>query len=790
MIRMLRVIRAAVVSLAVLNLAAEAARAGAAAVPTAETAGVEVGFAGVYRTGSWTPVTVVFSDAAAAPQAVRVAAEDPDGQQVWSPPASVVAEPGGRALARLAVRFGRPFPGIMVETVSGPGAAAIAGPTGPVRQQLPTPLPSSESVFLTLGDLPAADRASRLLSREDGSRPRVVACGADAVSAGMLPGPDARGYDGVDTIIVCGRIGATLDERATRGIDAWVRQGGQLVLLSGTTAVALSEAVNGAARWLPGEVSRLVPVRRGNAIETYARASRPLEKSAVANLQIPLFRQPQAIEGSVETFEGRGPGDLPLVVRRAYGLGTVVWAGVDLDGPPFTNWSGSESFLVELVRGRRAARDAGRSGETMRGALDLAGQLRQTVDRFIGVAPIPFEVIAGLGALYVACLYPLDWWLVSGRRRAGPPAARPWLAWVSLPLVVIAASGVAWSAGDRWKGRAWRTSAAEMVDLDLESGLLRAVGFLGLWSPENAALDIHAELGALELARKVTPSAAAVPSGDAGARDRGAGETAAVSWFAPSGRGIGATDAAAAHPSLAARDYTYGDTLATFSGVPVAASSSRLFEAEIVAHGAGAVSSTLAKEGQGTLRGAVVSRLPFELRECVLMHAGWLYDVGTLGPGASFEPASTRGPRSLAGALTRRALIKDREVAARWDLAERDPLRILEVAGFHAAAGGSGYTSREPGRLARLDLSPLLPLDRAVLVGRGPAAVRWTCHVRPSTGGQATGGPAGPSGLPSAAERVCLWRIVIPLERQPEPTSAPASSRPSPATVLEAPSRP
>ncbi|MFM8892509.1 MAG: hypothetical protein ACKOTB_12965, partial [Planctomycetia bacterium] len=674
--------------------------------PAARDVAVDVGFAGVFRTGSWTPVTVTF------------------------PSASAAAETGG-----------------------------IRGrPENTVRRALPPPMPSSESVFLSLGDLPAAERASRLLSREDGSRPRVVTWKADAVADGSLPGPDALGYDGIDTIILAGRVAAVLDPRAARGIDAWVRQGGQLVVLSGTTAVALSRAENGAAAWLPGEVARTVPVRRANAIETYARASRPLEKAAVAGLQVPLFRQPQEISGSVETFEGRGPGDLPLVVRRAHGLGTIVWAGMDLDGPPFTNWSGSESFLVEMIRGRRAAREAGRSGETLRGSLDLAGQLRQTIDRFAGVSPIPFEVIAGLGALYVACLYPLDWWLVSGRRRAGPSARRSWLAWVSLPLLVVAASGVAWSAGERWKGRAWRTNAAEMVDIDVQSGLLRVVAFLGVWSPENATLEIAAE--PVRLGQK-----------------RGA---AAVTWFAPAGRGIGATDAAAPHPSLAARDYGYADSLGRFEGVPIAASSSRLFEGEIVSELAdAAVSSTLVKEGQGTLRGSVVSHLPFPLEDCMLMHAGWVYDVGVLGPGASFDPASTRGPRSLAGALTRRTMNKDREVAARWDLAERDPSRILEIAGFHAAAGGSGYTSLESGRLARLDLSPLLPLDRAVLVGRGPAAVHWACRVNASEGGTDQGEPPAPA-------RVSLWRIVIPLDPQAETARASASPRPSPAAAIEA----
>jgi hypothetical protein len=76
------------------------------------------------------------------------------------------------------------------------------------------------------------------------------------------------------------------------------------------------------------------------------------------------------------------------------------------------------------------------------------------------------------------------------------------------------------------------------------------------------------------------------------------------------------------------------------------------------------------------------------------------------------------------------------------------------------AAGGAGYTALEPGRLARLDLSPLLPLDRAVLVGRGPPLVDWTCVAGPVAGG-------APAATPAVSGAAPLWRIVISLGAAP-----------------------
>ena len=773
-------------------------------VVTADTVAAEaydlrVGFDGVYRTGSWTPLTVSFpatagsGPSAAGPQALAAWVEDPDGQFVRSPEVPITRDADGNALARLTVRFGRPNGRVLIETVSAAVSDASRGSPSmtdarelfelPAVEQslLPAPIPATDTVMLVLGDLPASERASRLMAREDGTRPRVVTIKpplttADAAGASSL-GRTAHDFDGADSIIVCGRTVGAFEPEVLRGVDDWVRQGGQLILTAGVSAIELGQEDSLAADWLPGPVSKLVPLRRGNAIETFSRASRPLDKAAIAGLSVPLFHDPQNIAGVVEAFEGRGPADLPFVVRRAHGLGTIVWVGLDLDRDPFRDWSGSDSLLVETLRGRRAARDAGRTGETARGTLDLAGQLRQAIDHFPGVSPIPFELIAGLGILYVACLYPLDWWLVSSRRRGGPTGGlrSSWLAWLTLPLLVAAASGLTWAAGQRFKGTRWQTSAASLVDLDAGDGLVRVASFAGIWSPVNARLDLTVRPGTV--LRSSGPSDPPQP-----ARSDGRWQAADVSWFAACGRGIGGTDASAAHPSLAADDYGYGGSAERLDAVPIAASSSRLFETEVIGSSPQPpVESTLTKEGQGTLLGAVTSRLPFPLEGCVLAHGGWLYEVGTLASGQTFTPGVDRGPRSLAGAVTRRTLNTEREIVLRWDLAERDPFRILEIAGFHAAAGGSGYTSLESGRLARLDLSPLLPLDRAVLVGRGPSLVDWEYRPRSLTDDDLS------SEVPPQTGQTALWRIVIPLVPPVAvaPSSKPASSPPPTPTFTD-----
>jgi hypothetical protein len=58
-----------------------------------------------------------------------------------------------------------------------------------------------------------------------------------------------------------------------------------------------------------------------------------------------------------------------------------------------------------------------------------------------------------------------------------------------------------------------------------------------------------------------------------------------------------------------------------------------------------------------------------------------------------------------------------------YDPLNRDSLGLIRAITFHEAAGGREYTGLGNFSLSRSDFSPLLPLNRAVLLGRvaGPA---------------------------------------------------------------------
>jgi len=692
---------------------------------------VAAGFGGRWKVGSWTPLVVSATGGGLeAGQEVRIWVEDDDGQFVRSP-AVRATQVGDRVEARLCVRFGRPSGRYRVEVTSPGGGAATT------EDRLADPIVSTDHVIVAYGDLPSVARAARLVDRDRGGTTVVVSDTPPHAAS-----ESQRSFDAADAIVISGHAATRLPVDVREGLDAWVRDGGSLVFVCGASAAEAAATGSPVSGWLPGAFEKLVRLRRLGPIEAYARAGGLVDRVPADGVPVPRFAGPTPGIVLVSAVEAGGG---PVVARWAHGLGTVTWLGLDLDAEPLRGWSGCDTLLAAALGGRSRGGLDQRSSEQA-GMPDMAGQLHAALDTFPAaatsadratagqkVSPVPFEVIAGLGLLYVLCLYPLDWWFVSKQ-------GRPWIAWLTLPVLAAGFTAAAWGLKGQWGGgREAIARTADVIDVDAGSGRIRGTSWLAVLSPVNDRLDVAVE-GA-------TGTACA---------DR----QAAVTWWGVAGRGFGGLDAAVGHPSLAAADYGYGGSLAALDDVPIAAAASRLFEAEWSGCAdVPVVTSSLAVTSQATLAGAVSHHLPFPIENCRLLHAGWLYDVGTLRPGDRYDTATGRGPRSLASALTRRAAAKDRETALTWDPTNADVARIIEVAAFQGAAGGTAYTGLDAGRLGRLDLSPLLAVDRAVLVGtvaEGVPASRWDI-----------GGAAGPMAAAAAAPPLC--RIVIPLAAEAVP---------------------
>ncbi len=699
-----------------------------------EVISADIGLNAITRAGHWNPVTLHLPKALveSPTRYVAVEATDPDGQWLRSPLVRPVLINNTTWSARLLVKLGNRNTTIKAVVIDQENSDSRASPQEQVIEstvlQIPKPVESSQEILFLLGDLVNAKRVTRLAAREDGSRMLVISPKPEAVSIPVSPafGPAGLMFDGVDQVIICGNaIKQGIPDEQLLELDAWIRQGGDMLFIAGTSLPSALLASPAIKPWLPGTFDRLIPLRRTAALETYARASRPLARRAIETLQIPIFDNSSDIQGVIEASVGIAKTDPPLVVRRAYGFGQITWIGVDLDTQTFRSWSGTDSLLLNLLDIQNSGNPDGRAGEVRRGGLDLAGQLRLAIDHFIGVSVIPFELIALISLLYVGAIYPLDWWIARRSEQFR------WVTWLALPLIVLGFTGITWSTSKRFKADGWQIHTAGLFDIDQVTKTCRASSFAGIWASDNGHFDLS-----------VSPAKGTFKDD----------VRSVASWFAAAGRNIGGPDALSPHTSLAGTPYEYGPAASELQNIPIAAASSQLFEAKwfgrLPTH---PIQSTLSRTGQGTLRGTLTSQLQTPLQDCVLMHAGWLYDVGTLHPGKTFDLDTGRGPKSLGAVLTKKRAVKDRNVSARWKSEDRDIIRILEVAGMHRATGGAEYTGLQSGRLEHIDMTRLLGLNRIILVGKGPPATKWTPQKKVESKDKSF----------KDAGNTTLWRIVL-----------------------------
>ena len=97
----------------------------------------------------------------------------------------------------------------------------------------------------------------------------------------------------------------------------------------------------------------------------------------------------------------------------------------------------------------------------------------------------------------------------------------------------------------------------------------------------------------------------------------------------------------------------------------------------------------------------------------------------------------TSTQRELAGYMTGATKVNTKSINtqyeeshtehADYDPLDRDPVSIMRMLTFHREAGSTLYTGLENGALRNFDWTPLLDLDRAVLIGAiHKPVMRWT----------------------------------------------------------------
>lgn len=717
---------------------------------------VTVGITGHYRTGSWTAIRLQPTVVGEGDETLIETVDGEGTRTVYRHDYAVGASrfgycvPGGEAVPLIVRGGSRAAPLLRTRF---PESDAPANGPAMVPLEMPWVVVFGDPVGLpTVG-------ANELLGRA----PQVAA----SLPANPEQLPDSvLGYDGVDMIVVnaSGRqLLSRLSPDQSQAITDWVLGGGRLLIGLGETAAELIDAAPWLLSLLPLERSDLSTLQlMPSGFETYLSSPDLTQLGRFEGARLPDRMGQVMVDGRTASRE-----KVPLAVEYVAGLGRVIAVAVDLDRAPMAQWP-NRLELIERLSGDSLVRDEPfqRSNNRRFQYADLAGQARNTLDRFSVHRPFSFSLITLILAGLIALIGPLDYLLINHL------LGRPLLGWLTFPLIAVLLSvALVVQAGPRIDPTAnsdstLRRNRIEIVDIDSIRRIGSGFSWTYLYSHRPRRLDVSVQPAAsLEAVAKRPELLVAAPFGWPGTTFGGiqiAGEDSRMPAYE-----IELTRGKDAN-SGSMQDGAF--FRASLRGLPLAPRSSKSFATRLrFQPQLGDVEPIARRRGTDLLEGPLTNPLPFDLLDGMLVYRNWAYLLPTRLPaGARIDAVETLRQKNFRWQLARQRAIEDSTEGGVWDPSlSDDPRRIAEMLMFHDAAGGSRYTTLQHAPLSFLDLSSLLTTDRCMLVGRAESPLT-ELRIGESAGHGASG-----SSIESDApggKALTMIRVVMPITfTRPDP---------------------
>ncbi len=723
--------------------------------PVVQIIDLQIGFDGLYKLGCWTPVSLTLRGGQTEETGlVELIVADTDGvpTTVVSAPIrlgtdqrktiSMLVRPGqaqgslqARWLVAGQVRTQRTY--TMARTTRNSQETEL----GAGADHIPAGLPATNRLLLVLGPAPGIAELVQASQMRDPWAATRIAHTLDTSRMPVLP----SGFEGIDTLVLTTSDPTLFDPllknpERLRALVLWVEQGGRLLLFCGRSAPDLLGPDGALASLSPGRYQRQIPLRNVLPLETFSGAEKPLARSRL-NLRVPKLTD---LSGQILAYAGQQPTDLPLIVRAPYRLGEVVFAGIDLDLPPFRDWSGRPSLLRKLLDWplQENVSKQQRSQIDSTGG-DLIAQLRNALDQHLtGISTLSFALVALLIVGYIGLIGPGDFFFVQSLLR------RMELTWVTFPLIVVGTSAGAYWLATTSKGSQLRVAQIEIVDVAIASvretagpteaaspaeftgtdkakpqpaGLIRGTVWTHFFSPRAARYDLtlRPRLPG-QTAPQATSTNTALLSSAANHSE------SIVSWLGLPGNALGGMQAGGAQTTLLEHGYAFGQSLQSLHGLPVQVWSTKTIQADWTASGTLPIEMELSQTSDHLLVGKITNRLGVELTDCLLIFGRWAYHLARVSDGRTVAINDDLQPRTLKTMLTS-ATAGDR-VASRitddgtapFDRFSSDVTRIVKAMMFYEAIGGVNYTGTLNRYQHRIDMSYVLQTDRAILLARAP----------------------------------------------------------------------
>ncbi|MDP7019460.1 MAG: hypothetical protein QGG36_26925 [Pirellulaceae bacterium] len=680
---------------------------------------LSVGFAGVAKAGHTTTVRVkVTAGDAPLTGRLRITAPDSDGLlSAYTAPEAIDLASGESATRDVVVKLGR-VQCVLRASVVKDGREQASGSR--VFDRSGGIVESTRELILRVGPKLDIQDALRRNRARWSRKPLIVAV--------KDPSEFPRhwsGYGGVDWFVVStsDELALQFDDQQLAALEMWVRLGGRLIVSANMNTEQLLQKPQWRAL-APGEFAGSFRQSQTAMLESYTRAQERLGPFSMSR-----FEQVRGRSLIVENAAGQGKDH--ILMRYPHGFGIVTFCAADLDQPPFDTWANRTELLAGMLNATAESNiglDEKKVGiEAHMGFDDLSGQLRSALDNFDdrGVSTIAFSPIAAILVLYILLIGPGDYFFL---KRFVRRMEWTWATFVGV-VAVFSISLIAcfWLL----KGTDVHHNQVDLVDIDAETGVVRALTLANVYSPRTQAFDLSIE-----------------PAADAVERW--------LSWNGLPGAGLGGINTTARAAvfdtpyAMVSVDQAGGGDAGTGSltALPIQVGSTKSLAAGWWRM-TEPPQSALRKRGT-RLRGELVNPFGVEIVDAAIVHDGLYYPIREpVAAGETVRLSDLAEPRELDWHLTRRrVLLADSSYRSTpWDAASKDIPRIVEMLMFYESSGGESYVQLTNRYLDQIDLSPHLQFDRAVLVGRAAGAA---CRLQRN-------------GEPLAGSNWTFYRAVLPV---------------------------
>ncbi|MDH7602074.1 MAG: hypothetical protein QHI38_07990 [Armatimonadota bacterium] len=288
-------------------------------------------------------------------------------------------------------------------------------------------------------------------------------------------------YLGADVVVLLDTNLVSENPRALEAIAMWTASGGTLIIPAGLNPSLLRNRIF--QDLLPVEVSGTVDLPALSCLEGLTK--RPLDTVPVT---ITKARVKPTVGEAIIVESG-----VPIVARRDYGAGQVIYIAFDPTAPPFRYWDGQTDFWKMIIEMNPPGPLIPSVMKVMDTALNRRGvsaahpELKPTLLEV--VTPRPAMEAPSYGSIglflvaYVALLSPINYIVLKRLQRLQ-------LAWVTTPAVVLVFTIGAYVVGHAMKGNALYLTQATTIEASENARFAWVVTGASLFSPARRSYRV------------------------------------------------------------------------------------------------------------------------------------------------------------------------------------------------------------------------------------------------------------------------------------------------------------